>query len=215
MLGRQPDLPDPAGLRLGQCPLLALPEWAARDGALLFELQSWCFGQDVARVTGNGLVRLGFERYPPPVTHNQSASVYERRLDSQWRLTLWSFGGLLGHSTRGGVYLERAFRARFVAAENPLDRAWTVDELRFPNRAPIGDVDSLARPIVLRFIRWLAQYEYELLEHCGADYRRDCVASWHRTGAPEEPLADVWTDFGNRLASEWTDAGDDATTELA
>lgn len=198
-----PDLEPPVlqGIKLDACPPLPLPGAAAASGSRLFDYQMWCFGQDIALLPGNGLVQMGFTRHPPPRTEAQSASVYQRSLPGDERVTLWSFGVLYAGSTAGGLFLERSFCARYVAGGEPRVLAWAAERLRFPN-VSTSDLGA-GRELLLRVLDWLTSYERDVTARFGAEHRHKCLQRWHRA-APDVVSLDVgWQELREQLAQTW------------
>ncbi|MEZ6066747.1 MAG: hypothetical protein R3B90_13810 [Planctomycetaceae bacterium] len=201
-----PSRPD--GTALAQCRPLAIPTTVVSEATRLFDLQMWCFGQDVSQLPGNGLLRAGFHRWPPPAVLSESASLYQRSISQACRLTLWSFGCLWEHLGQGGVFLERSFRVREIKGEL-LVRAWTAADLRFGSRSDPQPI--AAQPMVLEFLRWLTVYERELSRRMGDGYRQDCLRRWGRPGTPDRPMSDSWQSVVVRLEEAWSPPNADDT----
>lgn len=203
----------PAGWRVEDCPRVVLPSAAAADAERLFDLQVWCFGQDVVQGTGNGLVQAGFQRHPPPAMNPLAASYYERCWPSGAALTLWSFGCLFRDSQDGGIYVDRAFRPRYIATGRLLRPVWTPEDMRFAPTQEREHAEQAARRLTLRLVTWIAEYERWVARRYGSAFRRECLRRWPRGTAPTWRLDVAWDRLGDDLAAAWNAARGDWTRE--
>lgn len=161
----------------------------------LFDLQIWLWGRDVLHLGGNGLVRHGFVRHPPP-PRIEATSLYRLRLPRGRRVTLRGFGLFVSDPRWGGLFLERfVFEPRWTAARDLPDNAWHRPQL--PDLGVPRDEARRrqARRLTEWAVEWMARYEDWAWENLGAAHRRRATAAWRDLGKPVVPagtLAEAW-----------------------
>ncbi len=118
----------------------ALPAGVRKVGAMLLDVQMWCFGRDVVSKHGNLLLAYGFHKQPSPDARFHS--LYQH--DSGWQL--WSWGLWIGQ-TGGSLYLPRQRFELFYmpCAAQPL--IWQPDDL--PHVQAPCDAAELAHALAL------------------------------------------------------------------
>lgn len=161
----------------------------------LLSQQSWCWGRDIARPEGNWLTKLGFERIKPPTHRRDCSSVYTLALPRRRRVVLRGFGLFFGDQRRGGVFLPRyKFQPRYTPCGNLGRPPWTSADLprmRFPTESQRTNAVSLT----LDLLEWIRDYELNIRETLGIDYRRSTLAKWDKNPRPKiqaDLMARAW-----------------------
>lgn len=145
------------------------PKWN-KIGTKLLDQQFWCWGQDILRPQGNGLVEFGFSRRPaPPGT--TFPSIYELELSNDRRVVLRGFG----LSFRAGdveVYFERyKFAPMLFPIGRSLSRCWAPQDVPRLEAARSRVRTALATGLSAQCFAWIAEYERKVKLLWGYEYR--------------------------------------------
>ena len=115
------------------------------------------------------------------------------------QIVLWAFGLFFGDEVHGGVFLRRS---EFLPLWTPLGRLpallWEPEDL--PQlRVPRTLADrARTRHLLTAAFQDIARYEEWVLDTVGVDYRRGCLAAWHKPTVPAEAVADEWDRLAHR-----------------
>ena len=171
----------------------------------LFDQQLWLWGQDVARVPGNGLIGFGFKRYPPPAAM-QGSSCYILDASRGRQVGLWGFGTFYSEKGVGGLFLKRFFFGPCVAdgVERP-PTCWALDQ--WPaHRVPTTPEDwSVAQKLLDGFLGWIAEYEHWLERHAPHLHRTECLRDWKQRYLNGENVASEWEILRRKMLREKTE----------
>ncbi len=175
--------------RLGQG--WCMPRTIRRFGEKLLAQQLWCWGQDIANLDGNLLMRFGFARHRDSETDARSTCY---RLDQDdLHVALWGFGMFFGQRDLGGLYLGRfEFCPDWAPIESiSLSIHWP-DELPIFDRPYGPDQWLRARKLWESLLLWIADYERWILKTSSIEYRNECVESWLRPIVRASCMPDAW-----------------------
>ncbi len=162
--------------------------------------QFWNWGQDVVAIPGNGLIRIGFERCPPP-EGIKSSSCY-RRIETlpdgtARRFVLRGCGLFFGQATATGLYLPRyRFAPCFHFSESCPALNWSID--RSPVIvAPRSDDElwQMSR-LVFQLLQAIGDYEEELQQLSDIEHRKKGTLKWKKQVPLEmDDLAESWREL--------------------
>lgn len=159
-------------------------------GALMSQ-QFWFLGQDPKNRADNLLVRFGFLKEPPP-DEFRCASRYTWR-GSAGTVVLWAFG-VLARQGECGIFLSRSGFNPIEVEAGTVEGLWRPDDVHAVVAAVGAPCETQAH-----LVPWLAaffeRYEHWVEEHAGAEYRKQCVERWHRTGVAPKVLRDRWCEI--------------------
>jgi hypothetical protein len=178
----------------------AKPLIIAKFGRKLLDQQLWCWGQDVARDCGNGLVEFGFERRPPPRKHSQVPSMYVWHSGTE-QVLLRGFGLIYSQVGVGQIFLRRyEFSPTLLTStQRTCLHAWTVDNLGEIIAPRCATEQSLAWHLMAECCRWIGEYENWVGENWGLAYRQQTIEAWkHR---------DAETVTARNLCAAWSRLG--------
>lgn len=190
------------------CHCVSADLWMEANG--LFDLQVWLWGKDIQHGDGNGLIRYGFDRHPPP-EGSDAASIYRLSLRGGRRVTLRGFGLFFSDRTLGGLFMQRyAFQPQCTQALDLPADAWSspmLEDLRVPEgKAEHRNSLSLLRQAV----RWMANYERWAWKALGRTHRQRAVAKWRDSGKPVVPAGQL-----HRAWRQWLAKGVDGSNIFA
>jgi len=162
----------------------------------LLSQQIWCWGQDIKRPEGNWLLQLGFKRTKPPEKQKDCASMYRLELPRDQRIVLRGFGVFFGDDRRGGMFLERSgFAPKFTEHSCLIADLWSCDDLP-PVRSPTSAAESTeCRLMLMSLIDWIVDYELNIRQQLGNDYRTETLRRWNngkRFFLPEQYVMSAW-----------------------
>lgn len=173
-----------------------------RAASRLLDQQLWCFGRDIAKPRQNRLLGQGFVRYKAP-EETRCYSNYQLEGDD-FRVSLWGFGIWFGTKSLGSVLLRRYRFAPVWSEEWAFPRqVWRQHELT-GLRCPHAPKEfSQAGQLLERLCLWLAEYESQVIQDLGRDYRREVVSEWGQLRKPTidaDWIAPHWQAIAN---SDW------------
>jgi hypothetical protein len=169
---------------------LILPPELRKWGQALLHQQCWCWGQDIKRREGNLLLEHGFTRTRAPEGHRGSPTYHKSQAESGHSstsstasmprsITLWGFGLCYAEPERGSVFLSRSgFVPRYSPSARLSRQAWKAEhlgEFTAPRRAH-ECLESLR--LLCAALRWLAEYEAQVLHEHSAHYRTSTLRQW-------------------------------------
>lgn len=158
----------------------------------LLDQQFWLWGQDIARLSKNGLIDFGFERHAAP-TGLQSSSFYALDEACGRRVGLWGFGAFYGQANVGGLFLKRyRFGPCITTSERP-PRCWAFDQ--WPGHHPpvTSDDRGIVRQLLDGFLIWVVEYERWIDCHAPRGHRAGCLRDWKKRCCGPNEIADEWT----------------------
>lgn len=149
------------------------------QAAALFGQQVWYWGQDVLNRRGNILVKMGFERNPPPKNRGDCSSIYTLEVNSKQRIILRGFGVFWGDDERGGLLLLRdRFESKYMEESRPRKPCWARHD--FPKLfGPTVDQHLQCLELLVDLIEWIRQYEQRILNEYGFPYRQKVFHKWN------------------------------------
>jgi hypothetical protein len=162
----------------------------------LLDAQLFCFGRDIERADGNGLLAYGFSKHRPPRHRSGAASVYVLdRAGGPW-VVLRGFGIALARDANSAIFIDRQFaKPRLVSQRTGMLHAWLLDDMP-PLVTPRSHADrALARLLLAAACRWMADYESWASDRWGGAYRRECLRLWpgsRRCGRLPSHLHSIW-----------------------
>lgn len=171
----------------------------------LLDQQCWCWGQDVQHPDGNWLLKVGFERIPPPEKRKGCSSVYQQEIGNGRQIVLRGFGVYFGDEKLGGVLLPRfGFRPQYTSVGTLNCPPWSSED--FPTlRPPTESQRKKCETLTLDLIDWIWHYECEVALRLGLDYRKTAIANWELAKSPPIPAEDFasnWKLLKDRLVAE-------------
>jgi len=149
-----------------------------RLGRALLDQQLWCWGQDIVRPAGNGLLEYGMTRLSPPQKLLSVPSIYTWERGGV-EVIVRGFGiGYREHSL-GRIFIRRyAFAPAFLEDRLDWNRLWLAEdmgELRSPRR--LEDLILVWR-LCAACCDWISTYEGWVADHWGRAYRRESLIPW-------------------------------------
>ena len=171
----------------------------------LFSQQIWCWGCDIRRPEGNWLVELGFERMAPPANRESCSSVYALSLPDGRSVVLRGFGVFYGDPNFGGIFLPRFEFCPLYIEQTTLDQPlWSNSDL--PNCSyPNDSQRALCVSLMLDLIDWIKNYEKQVTQCLGIEYRRKSLIKWHNGDRPyiaTEDMLPAWHELSQQLATD-------------
>ncbi len=165
--------------------------------------QCWCWGCDVRRRGGNLLMLHGATRVRPPGGDRRRSTAYHVDVDHDGWAVLWGFG-LAVVPARGLPVLLFRFdpEPRLVHDANALRSVWSPADLPSHDAARVAPAWWSA----LTMFRWIASYEAWVIEHAGADWRRQCADQFKASVVAGDRLAAAWEGINGRLERTILDA---------
>jgi hypothetical protein len=146
----------------------------------LLDQQFWLWGQDVARLSNNGLIEIGFKRHAPPIGL-QTNSCYILEGARGQHIGLWGFGAFYGQTGVGGSFLKRYSFG--LCLTNDVERpspCWGFDQLP-EHRAPTSLGDRLLMHRLLDgFLGWVTEYERWIEGFAPPLHRAECLRDWKK-----------------------------------
>ena len=171
----------------------------------LLSQQIWCWGRDILRPEGNWLLELGFDRVKPPDDREGYSSVYSLQLPKDRCVILRGFGVFYGDVRDGGIFMPRyEFRPKYTTHGTLQSPPWAdtdLPKLDLPQESQQRSYLTLT----CNLIDWLHEYEVEVVELLGIEYRRSILRQWdngNRTLIPAEAMANSWKLLGGALAAD-------------
>ncbi|MEM9828303.1 MAG: hypothetical protein AAF958_17070 [Planctomycetota bacterium] len=189
----------------------ATPQQQSGDNPLqaavdLLSQQAWCWGRDVVRPEGNWLIEVGFERIQPPADRENCSSVYVLDLPYGRCVLLRGFGVFYGDIRRGGVFLHRYEFAPRYTKHSVLDcPPWTDDDLP-EMHPPSASQRHRCASLTLDLIDWIRDYETDVVQRLGIEYRRETLMDWDngkRPFTPAEQFASRWRALSFKVAADF------------
>lgn len=178
----------------------------SREAANLLSQQIYCWGQDIKRPQGNWLLELGFTRSTPPSTRKDCSSVYTLPASPHQRIVLRGFGVFIGDDQKGGVFFHRyGFSPLYTKRADLECPPWSNRDLP-PLLAPTANERSNCFGLVLDLIDWIREYEVQIVERLGVEYRRATLTAWNngkRHCTPAEKMAVKWRMISLAVASDF------------
>lgn len=171
----------------------------------LFDQQLWLWGQDIARLSRNGLIGFGFERHAPPVGL-QTSSCYTLADASHRHVGLWGFGTFYGEAEVGGLFLKRYYFGPCVTAiSGRPPHCWAFDQ--WPTHRPPTTPDDwlLARRLLDGFLGWIAEYEQWIAGHTPRWHRTECLRDWKKRCCGPRQLVTEWESLRKSLSERKQD----------
>ena len=171
----------------------------------LFDQQLWLWGQDIARLSRNGLIGFGFERHAPPVGL-QTSSCYTLADASHRHVGLWGFGTFYGEAEVGGLFLKRyCFGPCVTAISGRPPHCWAFDQ--WPTHRPPTTPDDwlLARRLLDGFLGWIAEYEQWIAGHTPRWHRTECLRDWKKRCCGPRQLVTEWESLRKSLSERKQD----------
>ncbi|MGI9470473.1 MAG: hypothetical protein ACR2NZ_02995 [Rubripirellula sp.] len=195
---------------------LSRPEMLREEGIALLSQQCWCWGRDILRPQGNWLLESGFERIEPPEGRENCPSIYRITLADSSLVALRGFGVFYGNAELGGVFLPRfTFTPRYTKHATLRHQPWTEADL--PRmQLPSASTQNQCASLLLRLLDWIRQYEVNVVNQLGLDYRRQTLAKWndgHRRFIPAERFASTWRRLSIRIAGNLASLGPSHITD--
>ncbi|MFO1043330.1 MAG: hypothetical protein U0941_16175 [Planctomycetaceae bacterium] len=159
-----------------------------RTGKLL-DQQCWLWGQDVVRLSANGLVSFGFQRHAPPFG-SEKISCYTLT-DSRLRhVGLWGFGAFYGRTGVVGIFLKRySFGPCLAFGIERAPICWTCTQWKI-RQAP--DDRGLVLRLVSEFLVWIVEYERWINQFAPRQHRADCLMDWKKCCCGPDQLIGEW-----------------------
>ncbi|MEW4490176.1 hypothetical protein AB1L42_18980 [Thalassoglobus sp. JC818] len=175
------------------------------QAAALFSQQVWCWGQDVLHPQGNVLVKMGFERIPPPPDRGDCSSVYSLAVNSSQRIVVRGFGLFWGDDDKGGLLLLRdRFEARYSNFSRLPRPCWSRQDI--PDTArPTFEQRPDCIGLLVDLIDWIRNYELMVLRDYGLEYRQRVLKTWKdgkRHVLPTEEVAPAWQRCKRLIANQ-------------
>lgn len=161
----------------------------------LFSQEIWCWGQDILRPEGNWLIEQGFELIRPPVEDKKLKNIYIIEPAEGRQIMLRGFGVIYTDTRFGSIYLPRYEFIPYYSASHELEiLPWNVDCI--PGFAPPFGVQRRYSALMLReLIQWIANYESNILQTLGYDYRLSTLEEWDdgkRVIIPPDDISLQW-----------------------
>ena len=158
------------------------------------------------RPEGNWLVEIGFDRVEPPADRDECSSVYTLHLPHQRCVVLRGFGVFYGDVQRGGAFLPRyEFRPKYTTQADFECPPWSNEDLPrllSPSQSERTDCALL----VLDLLDWIRDYEVQVVQRLGIEYRRQTLEKWDngkRPITPAENLASAWRELSFQVAAKF------------
>tara|TARA_B100000519_G_scaffold183557_1_gene177290 strand:+ start:559 stop:1179 length:621 start_codon:yes stop_codon:yes gene_type:complete len=165
----------------------------------LLSQQIWCWGRDILRPEGNWLLQMGFQRIEPPTDERKTSSVYCLEIPNDRCVILRGYGVFYGDSKLGGVFLPRyEYVPKYTehsTLKTPPWKSSDLPELKPPTKAQKTEY----RTLVLDLIDWIRNYEQDIIDKLGVEYRRYSLEGWDngkRTIIPVEDMSHEWEQIG-------------------
>jgi len=173
---------------------LLVPATLRKRGQALLHRQCWCWGQDVRREEGNALLHLGFERTRPP--RGSGASMYTLDINGQCCIALWGFGMGFWRKPRGGIFLGRfLFAPRYCETHEPPIGVHESKQLTdFAAPCSMRQCET-AIELMCGALEWISDYETQVLQEFGLQYRVDTLKKWSHHSIPPAAAPQVWRDL--------------------
>ncbi|MEM6689018.1 MAG: hypothetical protein AAF664_06295 [Planctomycetota bacterium] len=166
-----------------------------QQATTLLNQQCWCWGRDRLHPEGNYLVETGFERIEPPNEFKDCSSVYQLRIGDDQQIILRGFGVFFGQLGLGGVFLPRfEFSPLYSSTPELACPPWTQSELA-QLRPPNSHNRIQCGLLLLGLVDWIRQYEVDLVERLGIEFRRAAISDWkskENRAIPAESVAAEW-----------------------
>lgn len=149
-----------------------------RLGRALLNQQVWCWGQDVLRPEGNGLLQYGMTRLPPPRRHKEVPSIYVWNAGNV-EVILRGFGIGYEDQRLGRIFIRRyGFSPAIPCASLDWHRLWFLADLcdaRISRRNE--DLIRVWR-LCADCCAWIEGYERWVQSKWGVAYRKGTLAPW-------------------------------------
>lgn len=173
----------------------------------LLSQQVWCWGQDIMRPEGNWLLEIGFERTAPPASRQSCPSIYQMNLPGGKWILLRGFGVFFGDPSCGSVFLHRyEFVPQFLNQGTLRHLPWNNADL--PRlRRPTESQRPACTSLILHLIDWIRDYEVNIVDRLGVEYRQSTLIEWDdgkQPCTPAEDMAGEWRRLGISLAENPT-----------
>ncbi len=170
----------------------------------LLSQQIWCWGRDILRPEGNWLLNLGFSRVRPPAERENCSSLYTLNLPGGRCVVLRAFGVFYGARQLGGVYVARyKFQPRYTNCATLKSPPWKAEDL--PKlRRPTSMQRNSCVSLTLELIDWIRDYEVNIADCLGLEYRRSTLTEWDdgtRPVVPAEEVASAWRELSLQVAA--------------
>lgn len=184
----------PPQVRQGWC----YPRPVQRFAEKLLDQQLWCWGRDILSPNGNLLMDRGFERHREKDSDSKKSTCY-RLDDGERHVALWGFGIFYGERELGGLFIRRFGFSPVWYVGGVLKLGIHAPQKLPPSSRPKGtDEWARAHELSSRMMEWIADYESELLESVGLEYRQECIADWLRPITSAEGTPDAWRSLAAR-----------------
>lgn len=175
-----------------------------RLASILFDQQTWCWGQDIEHPAGNLLVAYGFQRIEKP-EGAKGASLYRWTPSETRRIVLRGFGVFCGANEQGGLFVRRdGFRPRMTPDSDLVQPAWCCEDLP-PLSVPSQHDGPRCQTLLLMMIDAIISYESWVTSGLGIQYRRDILVPWmtrHESLFDLQDMVAAWLDV-QRAVLAW------------
>ncbi len=169
----------------------------------LLDQQLWCWGRDILRQEGKWLLDLGFTRTKPPPERKDCSSVYRLSLPQGRYLLLRGFGVIFSAEGLGSIFLPRyEFRPLFSNSPEIEKPPWKLCDLPKLYK-PSATTRDACGTLLLELLEWIRDYESNIIEHIGVEYRRETLVKWddgERVIFPAEVYATAWRELVARVS---------------
>ena len=145
----------------------------------LLDAQLYCWGRDIERADGNGLLAFGFSRRPPPHRRKTASSIYLLNQGSSPWIMLRGFGIAVARLEGPALFVDRqSARPKLAIHREALLGGWLRDDLP-PLVTPRSRTDrEMAAMLFGECCRWIAVYENWARARWGKTYRQECLQLW-------------------------------------
>ena len=196
------------GLEIDKC-TGCIPSVAVKSGTELLDIEMWCWGRDIAAVTGNTLLEYGFTRErPPDGVHGSSR--YSLGLENGSHIVLWGWGVFYSCSSECGVFLRRQrFNPRLIDTGEENATWWAPGDVR-GLRLPVDTRECAAlQKHLTDLLTWISGYERWIQRTHGTDYRRKCIAARNKaTRIKAEDIPRLWENLAKGSSVKHCNKGD-------
>ena len=166
----------------------------------LYSQQLWCWGRDILRSEGNWLIQKGFDGLRAPAEKAGCKNIYSISLSETQSVMLRGFGIIYSDEELGTMFLPRSnFKPKYTSAVKLTQLPWEFSDLS-ELQNPIGEEQKLCLKMLDRVIDWIIEYEKEIQEQLGVEYRKNTLNGWDngkRKVFPARQIIPMWIKIRN------------------
>lgn len=190
------------------------------DLSQAFDWQLWCCGKDVASIPGNGLLRMGFERCPPPEGIRSSSCYRQTRWRSDGiseRLALRGCELFYGQSESLCLMLPRyRFSPCLHECQQFPPLNWTCDRSVVIRAPQTDDERQWLLTLIVGLLNRISRYETEVNQLFGPSHRLACQKDWKKPiPLPMGETSTGWKQFADEVGKRLAQRVADLISEVA